>query len=166
MSVAIDVRDVSKRFQLQGDRPSSLKERVVRRRRSTGSTPFWALRDVTLEIDEGETVGLLGHNGSGKSTLLKMIGGILKPTEGEVRVRGRIASLLELGAGFHPELTGRENVFLNGAILGLSKKQLESRFDDIVEFAELEGFIDTQVKQLLVRHVRPPRIRGRRQRRP
>ena len=127
MSVAIDVRDVSKRFQLQGDRPSSLKERVVRRR------PAYRL-DAVLgparcrpsRSTPGETIGLLGHNGSGKSTLLKLIGGILKPTEGEVRVRGRIASLLELGAGFHPELTGRENVFLNGAILGLSKKQLET----------------------------------------
>ena len=145
MGVAIAVRGVSKRFRLAGEQPISLKERVVRRRRSS-SVDFWALRGVDLEIDEGQTVGLLGHNGSGKSTLLKLIGGILQPTTGEIAVRGRVASLLELGAGFHPELTGRENVFMNGAILGLSQRELRRRFDDIVEFAELEQFIDTQVR--------------------
>ena len=103
-------------------------------------------RDVSLELDEGSTLGLMGHNGSGKSTLLKLIGGILKPTAGTVKVRGRMASLLELGAGMHPELTGRENVYMNGAILGMSKAELRRRFDDIVAFAELEQFIDQQVK--------------------
>ena len=107
---------------------------------------FWALRDISFDIDEGETVGLLGHNGSGKSTLLKCVGGILQPTTGLIRVRGRLASLLELGAGFHPDLTGRENVYLNAAILGLKRVDIEKRFDDIVEFAELEQFIDQQVK--------------------
>jgi ABC-type polysaccharide/polyol phosphate transport system ATPase subunit len=145
MSVAISVANVSKRFRLAGEKSISLKERVVRRRK-TATVDFWALRDVDLEIDEGQTIGLLGHNGSGKSTLLKLVGGILQPTTGEIAVRGRVASLLELGAGFHPELTGRENVYLNGAILGLSQKELRRRFDEIVEFAELEQFIDTQVR--------------------
>jgi ABC-2 type transport system ATP-binding protein len=101
---------------------------------------------VSFDVAEGETVGLLGHNGSGKSTLLKCVGGILRPTAGEIRTRGRVASLLELGAGFHPDLTGRENVFLNGSILGLSRRDIERRFDEIVAFAELEQFIDNQVK--------------------
>ncbi len=107
---------------------------------------FWALRDIDLTIQPGETVGLLGHNGSGKSTLLKCIAGIYEPTEGEVVTRGRIAALLELGAGFHPELTGRENVYMNGAILGLTKRDIDARFDEIVGFAGLEPFIDNQVK--------------------
>ncbi len=145
MSVAISVREVSKRFRIQGEKALSIKERVVRRRR-TAAVDFWALSDVDLEIDEGMTIGLLGHNGSGKSTLLKLVGGILQPTSGEISVRGRVASLLELGAGFHPELTGRENVFLNGAILGLSQKELRRRFDDIVEFAELEQFSDLHAR--------------------
>jgi ABC-2 type transport system ATP-binding protein len=145
MTLAFDVRDVSKRFMIHGDKVSSLKERVVRRRKQ-GSRPFWALQNVSLQIEQGETVGLIGHNGSGKSTLLKIMGGILKPTSGEVLARGRIASLLELGAGFHPELTGRENVFVNGSILGFSQKEIGRRFDDIVAFAELEQFIDTPVR--------------------
>lgn len=144
---AISINGVSKRFRISEDRQTSLKERAVHLGRAKrGHREFWALQDINLEIEEGETVGLLGHNGSGKSTLLKCIGGILNPTYGEVRVRGRIASLLELGAGFHPELSGRENVFLNGSILGLSKRDIASRFDDIVAFAELEEFIDEQVK--------------------
>src|SRR4051794_10566949 len=115
-------------------------------RRNTSTEDLWALRGIDLEVEEGETIGLLGHNGSGKSTMLKCIGGILRPNEGVIRTRGRLAALLELGAGFHPDLTGRENVFLNGSILGLSKKELEKRFDAIVDFAELEHFIDNQVK--------------------
>lgn len=107
---------------------------------------LWALRDVTLEVSEGETVGLLGANGSGKSTLLGLVAGILPPTSGQVRVRGRIGSLLELGAGFNGELSGRDNVFLNASLLGLSRREALRRFDEIVAFAELEPFIDTQVK--------------------
>ncbi len=144
---AISIHDVSKRFRINQDRQSSLKERAVHLGRpKRGYKDFWALRDINLDIEQGETVGLLGHNGSGKSTLLKCVGGILNPTTGEIRVRGRIASLLELGAGFHPDLTGRENVFLNASILGMSRKDIELRFDDIVAFAELEQFIDEQVK--------------------
>lgn len=142
---AIGVDDVSKRFRLYHEKYTSLKERVIH----FGRIPheeFWALRDINLDIKEGETVGLLGHNGSGKSTLLKCMAGILQPTTGQISVRGRLAALLELGAGFHPELTGRENVFLNASILGMPKKEIEKRFDEIVAFAELEQFIDNQVK--------------------
>jgi ABC-2 type transport system ATP-binding protein len=147
MTTAISVQGVSKRFRINQDRQSSLKERAVHLgRKKRGHKDFWALRDIDLDIAEGETIGLLGHNGSGKSTLLKCVGGILNPTEGEIRVRGRIASLLELGAGFHPDLTGRENVFLNASILGMAKRDIEQRLDDIVAFAELEAFIDEQVK--------------------
>jgi ABC-2 type transport system ATP-binding protein len=145
--VAIEVRDVSKRFRINLDRHSSLKDRFVSLgRRKRGTREFWALRHIDFEVEEGETLALLGPNGSGKSTLLKCIGGILRPTQGEIRVRGRIASLLELGAGFHPDLTGKENVFLNASILGLAKRDVERRLDDIVAFAELEEFINEPVK--------------------
>ncbi len=147
MTTAISIQGVSKRFRINQDRQSSLKERAVHLgRKKRGHKDFWALRDIDLDIAQGETVGLLGHNGSGKSTLLKCVGGILSPTTGEIRVRGRIASLLELGAGFHPDLTGRENVYLNASILGMARRDIETRFDDIVAFAELESFIDKQVK--------------------
>jgi ABC-2 type transport system ATP-binding protein len=145
MTTAIEITDVSKRFRLYHEKYQSLKERVIH----LGRVPFeefWALRDVSLEIKEGETVGVLGHNGSGKSTLLKCIAGILQPTKGDLRTVGRLAALLELGAGFHPDLTGRENVFLNGAVLGLPRRLIEQKFDEIVAFAELEQFIDNQVK--------------------
>jgi ABC-2 type transport system ATP-binding protein len=142
---AISVDHVSKRFRVYHERPSSLKERILRLRRSRAED-FWALRDVTFDVPEGHTWGLIGANGSGKSTLLKIIGAILRPTDGRVVTRGRIAALLELGAGFHPELTGRENVYLNASILGLSRKETERYFDDIIAFAELEEFIDSQVK--------------------
>ncbi len=142
---AVSIEGISKRFRLYHERATSVKERILRMRRSRAKD-FWALRDVSYEIPHGSTVGLIGANGSGKTTLLKIIGGILRPTNGTVTTRGRIAALLELGAGFHPELTGRENVYLNASILGLSKKETDRRFDDIVGFAELEEFIDNQVK--------------------
>lgn len=141
----VSVTDVSKRFVLHKDK--SLKERLVNFRSSRRHRDdFWALRDIDLEITLGSTVGLVGHNGSGKSTLLKVIGGILEPTSGSVARRGRLAALLELGAGFHQDLTGRENVYLNAAILGLSRKDTDRQFDDIVEFSGIGDFIDTQVK--------------------
>ncbi len=141
----VEVDAVSKRFRIFQGKPQSLKERAIALGR-TPSEDFWALRDIAFDVGAGETVGILGHNGSGKSTLLKIVAGILRPTTGRVRTAGRMAALLELGAGFHPELTGRENVFLNGSILGLSRVEIERRFDDIVAFAELEPFIDNQVK--------------------
>jgi ABC-2 type transport system ATP-binding protein len=146
MTNAIEVDHISKRFRLSSERHGDLKGRIVNRRRKKTVEDFWALRDVHFDVPEGTTVGLLGHNGSGKSTLLKLIGGILRPTSGEIRRRGRLASLLELGAGFHPELTGRENIYLNASILGLSRRDIDARFDDIVAFAEMERFIDEQVK--------------------
>jgi ABC-2 type transport system ATP-binding protein len=142
---AISASGVGKRFLLHHKRATSLKERLLLHRRSD-SEEFWALRDVNLQIRGGQTVGLIGPNGSGKSTLLKVLSGILAPSTGRVAVRGRIASLLELGAGFNGELTGRENVYLNAAILGLTRRETERYFDDIVAFAELEPFIDNQVK--------------------
>jgi lipopolysaccharide transport system ATP-binding protein len=108
---------------------------------------FWALRNVDLEVKEGEILGIIGRNGAGKSTLLKILSQITAPTEGRIKVKGRIASLLEVGTGFHPELTGRENVFLNGAILGMTRKEVRSKFDEIVAFAEIDEFIDTPVKR-------------------
>ncbi len=141
----IEVRDVSKRFVIRKEK--SLKERVVNFGRSNlHKEDFWALRDITLDIEAGTTVGLVGPNGSGKSTLLKTIGGILQPTTGTVGLRGRLAALLELGAGFHQDLTGRENVYLNASILGLSRQQTDGYFDAIVDFSGIEEFIDTQVK--------------------
>ncbi len=142
---AISVQGLSKRFRLQRDRPSSIKEAILRRNKSTVED-FWALRGVDLEIPKGSFYGLIGHNGSGKSTLLRMIAGIHEPTDGQVVVDGRISALLELGAGFHPDLTGRENIYLNGAILGLNTRQIESSVDRIIEFSGLETFIDTPVK--------------------
>jgi ABC-type polysaccharide/polyol phosphate transport system ATPase subunit len=141
---AIAVEGVGKRFRIYKDRPTTLKERAVRFRMN--ARDFWALKDVSLEVPEGTTLGLIGPNGSGKTTLLKIVAGILRPTEGRVVTRGRIASLLALGAGFHPELTGRENVYLNASILGLTRQETDRMFGDIVGFAELEDFIDTQVK--------------------
>jgi len=141
----IEINDLSKRFIIRKEK--SLKERIVNWGRSERyKDDFWALKDVNLNIESGTTVGLVGPNGSGKSTLLKMIGGILQPTSGTVMVRGRLAALLELGTGFHPDLTGRENVYLNASILGLSKGQTEHYFDEIVDFSGIGQFIDTQVK--------------------
>lgn len=145
MGAAISVKNVSKRFRLQHEKYSSLKERII----NVGKKSYddlWALNDVSFDIEEGSTFGLIGHNGSGKSTLLKLVGGILQPTSGEIITKGRIAALLELGAGMQQDLTGRENIYLNGAILGLSVKELDKRFDEIVAFSELEKFIDTQVR--------------------
>lgn len=142
----VRVENVSKSFVIRKD--NSLKERVVTlgRRGRAHQESFDALKDVSFSIHAGASIGLLGSNGSGKSTLLKVIGGIIDPSSGSVQRRGRLAALLELGAGFHPDLSGRENVYLNAAILGLSKEQTDAQFDSILAFSEIGDFIDTQVK--------------------
>jgi ABC-2 type transport system ATP-binding protein len=144
VTAAIEVEGVSKRFRLYREKPSSLKQRLLSGH--TRSEDFWALRDITFKVEAGSSVGLIGHNGSGKTTLLKCIAGILRPTDGIIRYGGRVAALLELGAGFHPELTGKENVYLNASFLGLSRKDTAAVYDDIVAFAELEDFMENQVK--------------------
>ena len=143
---AIELAEVSKRFQLQEGR--TLREFVPALLRGRGwSPPFYALRDVTFSVARGETLGIIGRNGSGKSTILKLIAGVTAPSEGEIGVYGRVSPLIELGAGFHPDLTGRENVFLNASILGMSRKEVSARFDEIISFAELWDFVDTPVKR-------------------
>lgn len=142
---AIEVEGVSKSFRLYHERNQSLKAALMRGRRAEYEE-FWALRDVTFDIPEGSKFGLIGENGSGKSTLLKVIAGIYTATTGRVGTHGTVAALLELGSGFHPELSGRENIFLNGAILGMKKAQIDKRFDEIVDFAGIGQFIDQPVK--------------------
>src|SRR5215467_3284652 len=115
--------------------------------RHSESELMWALKNVSFEVKRGEVVGIIGRNGAGKSTLLKILSRITEPTEGRLRLRGRVGSLLEVGTGFHPELTGRENIFLNGAILGMTRKEIARKFDQIVAFAEVEKFLDTPVKR-------------------
>jgi ABC-2 type transport system ATP-binding protein len=144
VGAAIEVDRISKRFRIFREKPTSVKQRLLTSH--ARAEDFWALRDVSLEVEEGSTFGLIGHNGSGKTTLLKCVAGILRPTAGTIRQRGRLAALLELGAGFHPELTGRENVYLNASFLGLSRKQTDRAYEGIVEFAELGEFMDNQVK--------------------
>lgn len=141
----VQATEVSKKFKLVHERNNSIKAAILRGGR-TVSEDFWALRDVSFEVYQGETFGLIGENGSGKSTMLKCLTRILRPDRGTVSVEGKVSALLELGAGFHPELSGRENVYLNGAILGLSQKDLRKRFDDIVDFAGIGQFIDEPVK--------------------
>jgi lipopolysaccharide transport system ATP-binding protein len=148
--LAIDVENVAKRYRL-GAGAGTLAERVgdalrLRLRRPPGED-FWALRDVSMHVSRGEVVGVIGQNGAGKSTLLKLLSHITLPTEGRITLRGRVGSLLEVGTGFHPELTGRENVFLNGSILGMRRHEIAARFDEIVEFSGIERFIDTPVKR-------------------
>ena len=150
---AIEVRGLGKRYEIGVEQASYmlLTERITERLKSLGrgqrTEEFWALRDVDFEVKGGETMGIVGHNGAGKSTLLKILSRITPPTEGEARLRGRVGALLEVGTGFHPELTGRENVFLNGAILDMRRQEIQRRFDEIVEFADVGPFIDTPVKR-------------------
>ena len=147
MSTAIEVHNVSKEFVLRHTR--SIKEAFVwfvKGRKGDLSEKFFALKDVSLAVEQGESVALLGLNGSGKSTLLKQISGVMLPDSGTVGTRGRVAGLIEVGAGFHPDLSGRDNVFLNGAILGMSEEEINAKFDSIVEFSEIGQFIDTEVK--------------------
>jgi len=147
-SPAIEFKQVSKRFRMHYARPRSFQEAVILFfRRNNESTPeFWPLRDVSFEVAPGEAVGLIGPNGAGKSTALKLVSRIIQPTSGEIKVNGRVAGLLELGTGFHPDLSGRENIYLNGSILGLSRRDIKQRFDSIIEFAELARFIDMPVR--------------------
>jgi ABC-type polysaccharide/polyol phosphate transport system ATPase subunit len=155
MGVAvIETAGLGKRYRLgeHGAVYDTLREALARgasrRRAGPGSDPYlWALRDLDLRIDQGEVVGVVGRNGAGKTTLLKLVARIARPTTGLVRVRGRVGALLEVGTGFHPELTGRENVFMNGAILGMRRREITRRFDEIVEFAGVEQFLDTPLKR-------------------
>ena len=151
--IAISVQNLSKCFQIYENPRDRLKQFVMPRiQRFSGKKPkqyfreFWALKDVSFEIKKGEIVGIVGRNGSGKSTLLQLICGTLSPTGGSVQTNGRIAALLELGSGFNPEFTGRENVYMNAAVLGLSKSEVDARFDDIADFADIGQFIEQPVK--------------------
>ncbi|MBN1268704.1 MAG: ABC transporter ATP-binding protein [Kiritimatiellae bacterium] len=144
---AIEAQNLGKWYRgVQGMGPPTLFGTLIRGLRGQRPAPFWALRDVTFAVEKGQTVGVIGPNGSGKSSLLGLVSGTIAPSEGAVRAEGRISSLLELGAGFHPDLSGRENVYLNGAILGIPREDIRKRFDRIVEFAGLRDFIDMPVK--------------------
>ncbi|HEX7151772.1 MAG TPA: ABC transporter ATP-binding protein [Thermoanaerobaculia bacterium] len=151
--LSVQVEHLSKRYQLGNVERhyKTLRDRLAGMFRPKPPVPadrreLWALRDINLEIQQGEAIGVIGHNGAGKSTLLKILSRITEPTEGVARLHGRVASLLEVGTGFHPELTGRDNIYLNGAILGMSRAEIRQNFDAIVEFAEVERFLDTAVK--------------------
>ena len=153
MTHSIEIQSVSKRYRI-GRLQRTFREDIVEfakrpfgRRNNNEADWIWALRDVSFDVAEGEVVGIIGRNGAGKSTLLKILSKITHPTEGNIKVRGRVASLLEVGTGFHEELTGRENVYLNGSILGMKKREVDKCFDSIVEFSGVEKFIDTQVKR-------------------
>ncbi|HLT20443.1 MAG TPA: polysaccharide ABC transporter ATP-binding protein [Thermomicrobiales bacterium] len=152
-TAAISVRGLGKRYIIQqsGSNPSTFVEAMLDRVRRGLSRPsseeLWALRDITFDIEQGDIVGLVGHNGAGKSTLLKLLSRITDPTTGEAHIRGRVASLIEVGTGFQPELTGRENIYLNGAILGMRRREITRRFDEIVDFSGVEKFLDTPVKR-------------------
>jgi len=143
----IKVENISVRFLISHDKIQSMKEYIVKMlKRQVKYEEFWALQNISIEIMKGEVIGIIGRNGAGKSTLLKVISGILKPTEGTVTCQGNIVPMLELGSGFDYDLTGRENIYLNGAILGYSKSLLEEKYNEIVEFSEIEKFIDVPIR--------------------
>lgn len=154
---AITVADIGKKYNIftEVNRYQTLREKIVETLRTplktlinpTGSETFWALRHIDFEVEKGLVLGVIGKNGAGKSTLLKILSRVVEPTEGRAEIRGRVGSLLEVGTGFHPELTGRENVYLNGAILGMKRSEIEKKFDEIIAFSEIEQFIDTPVKR-------------------
>lgn len=155
--LVIDVRNLGKMYRIGAlqERSDTLRDAITdgtrnmfRRNLNPGGTEeFWAVRDVNFQVERGEVLGIIGRNGAGKSTLLKLLSRITTPTEGEIRVRGRVGTLLEVGTGFHPELSGRENIYMNGAILGMTRQEINSKFDEIVTFSEIEKFIDTPVKR-------------------
>ena len=143
----IRANDISMRYLMTYDRIQSIKEYIVQMLRGKIKyEEFWALKNVSFEVERGEVVGIIGHNGAGKSTLLKVISGILKPTGGSLEVHGNVVPMLELGSGFDHDLTGRENIFLNGSILGYSEKYLKEKYEQIVEFSELGKFIDVPIR--------------------
>lgn len=152
---AIEFRNVSKKFK-KGEKFNSLRDSIPNLFRSVflkkqenglGKQEFWALKDVSFQIKQGEVVGIIGPNGAGKSTILKLLSRIMNPNKGEIKIKGRLSALIEVAAGFHPELTGKENIYLNGTILGMTRKEIDSKFDEIVEFSGLSEFIDTPVKR-------------------
>lgn len=140
---AIEIKNLSKKYTLTQERPVFLKSLFFRERKEE----IWALKDINLEIKKGETIGIIGENGSGKSTLLKILAGITTPTDGDIKINGQVSSLIELGAGFHPDLTGKENIYLNGSILGLTKKEIDQKLNQIIDFANIGDFIDTPVSK-------------------
>jgi ABC-type polysaccharide/polyol phosphate transport system ATPase subunit len=144
----IKLDGVSIQFRIIKERPRSFQELVIAYMsgKRLEAERFWALHNISLHVNEGDSLGIIGHNGAGKSTLLKVISGVLRPTEGNVEVKGKIAPLIELGAGFDTDLTGRENIFLNASILGFSRREIENKFDSIVDFSEIRDFIDTPIK--------------------
>ena len=156
-NLAVRVEDIGKQYNIfrESSRYNTLREKIVETIKSpvktllnpTGSEKFWALRHVDFALEHGQVLGVIGKNGAGKSTLLKILSRVVEPTEGMAEIHGRVGSLLEVGTGFHPELTGRENIFLNGAILGMKRAEIENKFDEIVAFSEIEKFIDTPVKR-------------------
>lgn len=144
---AVAAENVSKKFVVRTDRPKNLADGLRGLLFRSTRRDFWALKDVSFDVEQGEAVGIIGHNGAGKSTMLKILTGLMLPTSGRIRTRGRVSALIEVGAGFHPEMTGRENVYLNGTILGMTRSEISRKLDAIVSFAELEEFIDTPVKR-------------------
>lgn len=147
--IAISVENLSKKFLIGKVKSTSLRESLMNLFNlveKTNQQDFWALKDINFEIEKGEAVGIIGRNGAGKSTLLKVLSRITYPTQGRITIDGRVSSLLEVGTGFHPELTGKENIFLNGTILGMSRKEIKSKYDEIVAFSGIEKFINTPVK--------------------
>jgi len=144
-NIAVDINKVTKRYRIYHEKIPSLKNTILRGKRTTYEE-FLALDDISFSIKYGETFGIIGPNGSGKSTLLKLISNIIQPNSGKINIDGTVSALLELGAGFHPDLTGRENIYINSAILGMRKREVDKKFDQIVRFSELEKFIDTPVK--------------------
>ena len=150
--IAIKVENLSKKYLIGKTRSGTLRDTLANQWQSLfsinrGKEEFWALKDVSFEVKRGEVLGVIGRNGAGKSTLLKILSRITEPTSGRVELNGRVASLLEVGTGFHPELTGRENIFLNGALLGMTRREIKTKFDEIVDFSGVELFIDTPVKK-------------------